>query len=413
MKTFLRELLTEFFPASGVRFLVVLLNCTLTHKSKVIKRNLFLFQIFLRSMTDEDQSFLSVTCKASPNIALIKYWGKRDEDLILPDNDSLSITLDSAEIFSKTTVSTSSKMTADRFFFHEIEQSKLPSRMKKVLDEIRRRFPSIKHKFVEIRSENNFPASTGLASSASAFACLAVALTNLFQLEPRDSLAAFLARIGSGSAVRSVYGGFVRWSSRDECLSSSLFSAEHWAELRIVILIFNSEKKPVSSTDAMQRTRQTSTLFPARLATIDEKIQNLIQAIEQKDFRTFAKIVMTDSSQFHAVCLDTYPPVIYLNEQSKHLIDLVHAFNQILNNENIRVAYTFDAGPNPFCFLRQQDLDEFLSLLKHFYPSDNPQVHRNVQDSQFNFSNVNLQVLPNVLERIVLTKIGSGPSILS
>jgi diphosphomevalonate decarboxylase len=360
-----------------------------------------------------DESYRSVTCQASPNIALIKYWGKKNEDLILPDNDSLSITLDLNDIHSHTTISTSSSMTSDVFYFDGVQQVALSGRMKKVLDEVRRRCSQGPTKYVEIRSSNTFPASSGLASSASAYACLAVALTQLFQLDQPQSTAAYLARIGSGSAVRSVYGGFVRWSSEGECLSSCVYPAEHWPELRIVVLIFNSSKKPVSSTDAMQRTRETSTLFPARLATVNEKLEKLIEAIRTKDFNSFARIVMTDSNQFHAVCMDTYPPVIYLNAQSKHFIDLIHAYNQIDGNANMKVAYTFDAGPNPFCFIRQQDLDEFLNVIKYFYPTTNNDVHTHVVNSTQAIPSIPVSVMPDVLERIVLTKIGNGPKIIS
>jgi diphosphomevalonate decarboxylase len=361
-----------------------------------------------------DTDSRSVTCQASPNIALIKYWGKRNEELILPDNDSLSITLDPADIHSYTTVSTSSSMTRDIFFFDGIEQTNLSERMKKVLNEVRRRSKDEKIKFVEIRSHNTFPASSGLASSASAYASVAIALTKLFNLDNPQSTAAYLARIGSGSAVRSVYGGFVRWSCENDCLSSCIYPAEHWPEFRIIILIFSSSKKAVSSTDAMQRTRETSTLFPARLSTVNDKIERLIEAIKIKDFNTFAKIVMMDSNQFHAVCMDTYPPVIYLNEQSKHLINLVHAYNQIDGNEVFKVAYTFDAGPNSFCFIRQEHVEEFLSLLKHFYPSTmNNDVHKHVSNDKEKIPLINLPIMPDVLERIVLTKIGFGPKIIS
>jgi diphosphomevalonate decarboxylase len=361
-------------------------------------------------MSNDPSDCRSVTCKASPNIALIKYWGKRNDELILPDNDSLSITLDINDMYSYTTVSTSSSMTKDEFYFENVHQDKLSGRMQKVLNEVRRRSKDKQIKFVEIRSHNTFPASSGLASSASAYASLAIALTNLFNLDEPQSTAAYLARIGSGSAVRSVYGGFVRWSSEGECLSSCVYPAEHWSELRIIILIFNSSKKPVSSTDAMQRTRETSTLFQARLSTINEKIEKLTEAIRIKDFDTFAKIVMMDSSQFHAVCMDTYPPVIYLNEQSKHLIDIVHAFNRI---DGIKVAYTFDAGPNPFCFIREEHVEEFLKLLNYFYPTLDVNSQKEGSKDDAKFSTINLPIMPNALERFVLTKIGTGPKIIS
>lgn len=355
-----------------------------------------------------DPDYRSITCQASPNIALIKYWGKKDEEMILPDNDSLSITLDLKDLHSYTTVSTSSSMTCDTFYFDGIQQTKLSGRMQKVLKEVRRRAKQENAtKFVEIRSHNTFPASSGLASSASAYASVAIALTHLFELENPQSTSAYLARIGSGSAVRSVYGGFVRWSSEGECLSSCVYPAEHWPELRIIILIFNSSKKPVSSTDAMQRTRETSTLFQARLSTVNDKIEKLTRAIQVKDFHSFAEIVMKDSSQFHAVCMDTYPPVIYLNEQSKHLIDLVHAYNQLNGNEDTKVAYTFDAGPNPFCFIREEHVEEFLRLLNNFYPTEQGMK---IEEA---FSTIKLPIMSNALERIVQTTIGTGPKIMS
>ena len=157
----------------------------------------------------------------------------------------------------------------------------------------------------------------------------------------------------------------------------------------------------------MQRTRETSTLFQARLTTINDKIDKLIQAIRNKDFNTFAEIVMKDSSQFHAVCMDTYPPVIYLNNQSKHLIDLVHAYNHMNGNQNMKVAYTFDAGPNPFCFVREEHVEEFLELVNNFYPNDE---NSNVDDK---FSSIKLPTMPNALERTVQTKIGTGPKVAS
>jgi diphosphomevalonate decarboxylase len=116
-----------------------------------------------------------------------------------------------------------------------------------------------------------------------------------------------------------------------------------------------------------------------------------------------------DSSQFHAVCMDTYPPVIYLNEQSKHLIALVHAYNQI---DGIKVAYTFDAGPNPFCFIREEHVEEFLRLLKYFYPMPNDEGQKEGLNVDEKFSVIHLPIMSNALERFVLTNIGSGPKII-
>ncbi|CAF0778997.1 unnamed protein product [Didymodactylos carnosus] len=134
------------------------------------------------------------------------------------------------------------------------------------------------------------------------------------------------------------------------------------------------------------------------------------KSIQNKDFNTFAQIVMLDSGQFHAICMDTYPPVIYLNEQSKHLINLVHAYNS--DQSKIKVAYTFDAGPNPFCFIQQEYLDEFLQYLQYFYPTTNDNnLHVSVSNIK-NLSPIDLPIMQDALKRIILTRIGTGSKIL-
>ncbi|CAF1468431.1 unnamed protein product [Didymodactylos carnosus] len=327
----------------------------------------------------------------------------------------------------------------DTFYYENVKQKEIPKRMQHLLDEIRRRTSKRKldndhfsylNWSVEIHSHNTFPSSSGLASSASAYSSIAIGLSTLFEDTEDGTITptcSYLARIGSGSAIRSLYGGFVQWYHKDPALSECMYPAEQWPELRIVILVFNSKTKPISSTDAMKRTTQTSSLYKERLKTIDEKIEQLNLAIKKRDFENFSNIVMRDSNQFHAVCMDTYPPVMYLNDQSKHFIQLVHEYNNA--SKITKVAYTFDAGPNPFCFILQQHLDEFLDLIKYFYPAQTQhRFHDQIKTMKLNriptmcaetvnnidniIKNIKQPIQSGKLEQVILTKIGTGPKIV-
>lgn len=325
---------------------------------------------------------ISITYECAPNIALIKYWGKSNEELIIPLNGSISITLDANVLSSRTTLvlikSNSRKIyvTLNKAT-QEINDGDLirtpddlinRKRLFTMLDKVRNYCGLAKPFEYEVRicSSNNFPTACGMASSASGFACLAHCLAKAYDYKGDVSE---LARLGSGSACRSCFGGFVKWNTAADSadsVSKVLFPAEHWPEMNIIALILEDGKKDVSSTHGMKDTVLTSQLLPHRVKIVEEqRLKMMEQFIQDKNFDLFAKLVMQDSNSFHAVCLDTYPPLFYLNDKSKEIIQLINEYNK--TGSDIKVAYSFDAGPNCFLFVLDKHVNELMFLLKNIY----------------------------------------------
>jgi diphosphomevalonate decarboxylase len=182
-----------------------------------------------------------------------------------------------------------------------------------------------------------------------------------------------IARFGSGSACRSVAGGFVKWhapkpdANPQESISTQLYGSGYWSEMNVLALVLHDRKKDSSSTDGMRLSAETSELLPHRVQIVEaRRLAQLESALASKDFNELGRIIMQDSNCFHAICLDTQPPLFYLNDKSREIIRLVNEFNR-LKGDRIRVAYSFDAGPNAFLFLLDDDLNEFLSLIRHVY----------------------------------------------
>lgn len=144
-------------------------------------------------------------------------------------------------------------------------------------------------------------------------------------------------------------------------------SQSHWPQMRVLVLVVNAAKKAVSSTGGMAITVQNSQLFRHRVEhCVGERVERITRAIVERDFATFAEVTMKDSNQFHAVCMDSYPPIVYMNEVSHSVVRLVHSYNKHVGAA--RVAYTFDAGPNAVVYLLEEHVAEFVSLLVAAFP---------------------------------------------
>ncbi|TDH17077.1 hypothetical protein EPR50_G00005210 [Perca flavescens] len=374
----------------------------------------------------------TVTCTAPVNIAVIKYWGKRDEELILPINSSLSVTLHQDQLKTTTTVATSRSFQEDRIWLNGKEEDITHPRLQSCLREIRRLARKrsndgdpaldstcLSHK-VHICSVNNFPTAAGLASSAAGFACLVYTLARVFGVEGELS---DIARQGSGSACRSMYGGFVQWimGQKDDgkdSLAQQVEPETHWPELRVLVLVASAERKPVGSTSGMQTSVQTSCLLKHRAeSVVPGRMAEMIEAVRRKDFAAFAELTMKDSNQFHATCLDTYPPIFYLNSVSQQVINLVHRYNR--HYGETRLAYTFDAGPNAVIYTLQQHVPEFVQAVEHFFP---PETNRGqfikglpvkrVALSEELKQAVGLEPMPKGISYIISTKAGPGPRVV-
>ncbi|XP_050423851.1 diphosphomevalonate decarboxylase isoform X2 [Adelges cooleyi] len=267
---------------------------------------------------------------------------------------------------------------------------------------------------IRICSKNNFPTAAGLASSAAGYACLIYTLATAFDLTDEDLPS--IARQGSGSACRSLFGGFVQWQAGiDEFGTDStavqIVPETHWPEMRILILVVNDSMKKTSSTSGMKQSVESSELLKYRVdKCVPQRIELIIQAIKDKNFEKFAEITMRDSNQFHAVCLDTYPPCVYLNQVSHKIIQFIHDYNEAIGQT--KVAYTFDAGPNAFIFIEEKDLSFFLSELIQVFPSDQPNSYvRGISTTHTNtkYPFGLTQNEKGLLKYIMVTKLGDGP----
>ncbi|KAJ8906768.1 hypothetical protein NDN08_003256 [Rhodosorus marinus] len=285
-----------------------------------------------------------VTCTAPVNIALIKYWGKLDEDLIIPLNSSLSITLHQESLRTTTTVAWYEHDSSIRMWLNGEELDVDANlRIRFVLDELRSRSrPEFRNLGFRIASVNNFPTAAGLASSAAGLACLVYTVAELIQYkETFPGELSSIARRGSGSACRSLDSGFVKWNKGSlvdgsDSVAEQIVDDMYWPEVRILVCVVSDQKKTTSSTKGMRNSVESSELLKYRaLSIVDDHITAMEEAIKRMDFNTMARLTMKDSNQFHAVCLDTEPPIFYLNETSKAIISAVEEFNAYSNQEDI------------------------------------------------------------------------------
>ncbi|GFZ30751.1 diphosphomevalonate decarboxylase [Clostridium zeae] len=286
---------------------------------------------------------MKATAIANTNIALIKYWGKRDETLFLPMNSSLSITLDS--FFTVTTVEFCKNFDKDVFFLNELQATdKESNKVFIFLNKVRDLAGTNLH--ARICSENRVPTAAGFASSASGFAALAAAATRALELQLSEKELSMLARQGSGSACRSVYGGFVEWQKGiqidgKDSFAKQILSEKSW-DISILSVLLVAEPKKVSSTEGMKRTVKTSPFYSGWLSTVEKDLEEAKEAISSRDFEKLGIIVEANAMKMHATMLGANPPILYWQKGS---IDVIHHIHK-LRSEGIYAYFTIDAGPN-------------------------------------------------------------------
>jgi diphosphomevalonate decarboxylase len=282
----------------------------------------------------------TATAEANPNIAFIKYWGNRDNTLRLPVNGSISMNLD--RLFTRTTVSFQHSLPFDELVIngHEVRGAG-SDRVSYILDIIRG-MANI-HDRAEVMTENNFPSGAGIASSASAFAALALAGSKAAGLDLSEAELSRLARRGSGSASRSIPGGFVEWqvgTTDEDSYAFSIAPADHWKLVDCIAIVSASHKK-TGSTEG-HAIAPTSPLQAARVADAPHRLDLCRKAILDKDFDLFAAIVELDSDMMHAVMMTSTPALYYWKPASLEVMNCVRQWRM----EGIPVCYTVDAGPN-------------------------------------------------------------------
>ena len=303
-------------------------------------------------------SHLTATSIACANIAFIKYWGNRDERLRLPVNGSISMNLDG--LHTRTTVTFRNSLAQDELTIngHPVSGPGL-TRVSSMLDEVRAAAGLGLR--ATVSSENNFPTGAGIASSAAAFAALAVAAVKAAGLDWSEAQLSRLARHGSGSACRSIPGGFVEWemgSGDGDSVATSLAEPEHWA-LTDCVAVVSSGHKPVGSTEG-HALAPTSPLQAARVADAPRRLELCRQAILTRDFDALAAVIEADSNLMHAVMMTSNPTLFYWQPATLTVMRTVREWRAA----GLPVAYTIDAGPNVHVICPQTQADLAARKLK-------------------------------------------------
>lgn len=275
----------------------------------------------------------TATARACSNIALIKYWGNRDEAMRLPMNPSISFNL--ADLYTTTTVTFDPALTHDVLHIDGAPaDAKATARISKHLDLLGPRARA------SVTSHNNFPMGAGIASSAAAFAALSVAMCAAAGQHKSERELSVLARQGSGSASRSVPAGFVAWQDQH---AYSIAPPEHWPLLDIVGVVSTGHKK-IGSTEG-HALAPTSPLQAARVADTARRFSVCERAVLQRDFALLADVIEQDALMMHGVMMTSTPPLMYLLPGS---FAIMHAV-QDLRAAGTPVAFTIDAGANIHC----------------------------------------------------------------
>ncbi len=285
---------------------------------------------------------LSARAQAQPNIALVKYWGKRDSALNLPERGSLSITLDA--LWTRTQVSFDAKLGADRMLLDGRDYPEGLARTSACLDLLRAlagcRLPAC------VETHSNFPTAAGLASSASGFAALLVAGSAALGLRLDARELSVLARRASGSAARSIFGGFVEMQAGarvdgSDAYALSLRDAAEWP-LCVVVAVTSHQAKAVHSGPGMERSRHTSPYHAAWLETVDDDLAVARAAIERRDFAALAAVGERSCLAMHADMLASRPALIYWNGAT---LECIHTVRELREREGVEAFFTIDAGP--------------------------------------------------------------------
>jgi diphosphomevalonate decarboxylase len=272
---------------------------------------------------------VSTTATAHPNIALIKYWGKQPGPNNLPATPSLSITLDT--LTTTTTVATSD---ADLISLdgERVEDPKILASLAMLREDYE--IPPL-----EISSGNNFPTAAGLASSASGFAALITAIDGECNLEMNDDQRSEYARRASGSAARSIYGGFVGLNGPD-WTARPLLEPDEWP-LGVVIAITDERRKSVSSSSGMAASAATSPYYEAWVKTTAEDYAAALRAVEDRDFARLAELGEQSCLKMHGVMQSSDPTMLYWQGAT---VSCMHAVME-MRRSGIDVFFTIDAGP--------------------------------------------------------------------
>ena len=285
---------------------------------------------------------MQATAVAHPNVALIKYWGKRDSAKNLPAVGSLSLTL--GGLHTRTTVRIDESIEQDQVLINGQPDARALPRVSRCLDLLRAEAGSSSRAIVE--SANDFPTGAGLASSASGYAALVKAAAGALELDAKPELLNEIARIGSGSAPRSLHGGIVLLDFPDgltdgaDMRCETICPAADWP-LTTVVAVTSRAVKDVGSTGGMELSRETSPYYVPWVESHPQDLQAGLAAVAARDFDAIADLAEHSCLKMHAVAMTTQPSLFYWSAAT---VECLLAVRQ-LRSEGIPVFFTIDAGP--------------------------------------------------------------------
>ncbi|MCO7125173.1 diphosphomevalonate decarboxylase [Sporolactobacillus shoreicorticis] len=307
---------------------------------------------------------MHAAARAYTNIALIKYWGKKDEQLILPMNSSLSLTIDA--FYTETSVEPQKELHEDEVIMDGTNLSDASAaKISRFMDLVREK--SASRLFARIVTRNHVPVASGFASSASGFAALSAAASRAYGIDCAKTALSRLARRGSGSASRSIYGGFVKWMKGSDDASSyavPVDSAE-WP-IRLISIAVNRQIKKLSSREGMKRTVETSPFYPVWVEAGEKDLDRIEPAIRRQYLEEIGKIAEANALRMHAAMLTADPPFMYWEEGT--ITAMKRAIH--LREQGIACYFTIDAGPNVKLLCSEKDVGHILEDLAKFFPTD-------------------------------------------
>ncbi len=302
-----------------------------------------------------------VTAKACSNIALVKYWGKRLTSLNTPDVGSLSLTLD--KLHTITSVDFNKSLKEDIINLNGVPVASVGyTRIKNFLDLIREKAKM--DIYAEVNTENNFPTAAGLASSASGFAALALAGSRAADLTLSDMELSLLARRGSGSAARSVYGGLVEMNAGlnpdgSDSYAVQLYPESYW-DLRMIIAVLSDKQKSIGSTEGMNHTKQTAPYYNQWVKSSENDLSEMRNALKKQDFQKVGEITEHSCLKMHGLAMSAAPGIIYWTAETVKIIHLVRS----MRRDGIQAYFTIDAGPQVKILCRSQEAAAIEKILR-------------------------------------------------
>jgi diphosphomevalonate decarboxylase len=296
---------------------------------------------------------MRATARAQPNIALVKYWGKRDIERNLPAVGSISVTLD--ELFTTMTVDLETALDRDELDVNGRATPSMLPRVSLCLDAVL----GNDRLHARVESESNFPIAAGLASSASSFAALVVAAAAAGGREADAEELAGLAGRASGSAARSLYGGFVELRNKGDGIEvGTILDADAWP-LRVIAAVTSTAPKPVSSGEAMELSRRTSPFYSRWVEEQDMDLATARDAITVRDFGKLASVAEHNCLKMHSVMWASRPPVVYWNAATLACLERVRE----LQAQGAAAFFTIDAGPQVKVICMPEDAPQVVDAL--------------------------------------------------